>query len=357
MGSSDGNAASQLPCQKPDCSSKFVPAAGTGAADRVLGNGLDDLPRAPEFRVIASRSPTQGIGAVPSPAGGNSLPVEVTIESLAVEVQGVRQQFGDVHRVAELFSGVPSAVLAFEQQLREEDTAFSPRRWLCAVMGVEEFALSCSLHSTLRGKLLDRLQARPAAASRSRDPSTVKVEVDCTYRALQQLARCRQLSLSGCVLRQCRASCAVQLPSPRAELDALEVPSHMVSTVLLRCFSRQNGDKVTRLLLENHVTPDGTVFYVLGRIAENRNVSGVVHQSEDMHILRGQHRHPLQKRTVPVGDVFDLPAHPQCRVLWKANMTSASLEADAAMVRGRLCLTVPSTVVVGDGSELSSFLF
>jgi len=131
----------------------------------------------------------------------------------------------------------------------------------------------------------------------------------------------------------------------------------MVSTVLLRCFSRQNGDKVTRLLLENHVTPDGTVFYVLGRSTDDRNVSVVVRQSEDMDTLRGRRRHPLQKRTVPVREVVDLPAHPQCRVLWKANMTSARLEADAAMVRGRLCLTVPSTVVVGDGSELSSFLF
>jgi len=36
-------------------------------------------------------------------------------------------------------------------------------------------------------------------------------------------------------------------------------------------------------------------------------------------------------------------------------MKSARLEADAAMVWGRLCLTVPSTVFVGDGSELSSF--
>jgi len=280
----------------------------------VLGNGLDDLPRAPEFPVPASHSPTEGTGAVPSPAGGNSLPVEVTIESLAVEVQGMRQQFGDVHRVAGLFSGVPSAVLAFVQQLREADTAFSPRRWLCAVMGVEEFSLGRSLQSTLRGKLLDRLQARPAAASRSRDPCTVKVEVDCTYGALQQLVRYRQLSLSECVLRQCRTSCAVLLPSPRAVLDALEVPSLMVSTVLLRCFSRQNGDGVSRLLLENHVTPVGTVFSVLGRSAENRNVSVVVRQSENMDILRGQHRHPLQKRTVPVKDVVDLLAHPQCRV-------------------------------------------
>ena len=192
MGSSDGNAASQLPCQKPDCSSKFVPAPGTGAADRVLGNGLDDLRRAPEIPVIASRSPKEGTEAGPSPARGDSLPAEVTIASLAVEVQGMRQQFRDVDRVAELLSGVPSSDLAFVQQLLEAENSFSPRRWLCAVMGVEEFARSCSLHSTLRGKLLDRLQARPAAASRSRDPSTVKVEVHCTYRALQQLARCRQ---------------------------------------------------------------------------------------------------------------------------------------------------------------------
>jgi len=323
----------------------------------VLGNELDDLPRAPEFLYIAYRSPTEGTGAGPSPAGGNSLSVEVTIESLAVEVQGIRRQFGDVHRVAEHFSGVPSAVVAFLRQLREADTAFSPRRWLCAVMRVEYFALGRSLQSTIRGKLLDGLQARPSAASRSQDPSTFKAEVHCTYGALQRLVRHWQLSMSGCVLRQCRASCAVQLPTSRAVIDALEVPSHMVSTVLLRCFSRQNGDKVTRILLENHVTPAGTVFYVLGRSTEDRNVSIVVRQSENMDILRGKHEHPLQKRTVPVGDVVDMPVHPQCLVSWQANMTSARREADAAMVWDRLSLTVLSTVVVEDGSELSSFVF
>jgi len=333
--------------------SAFSPGAG-GVASHDTAHGHPEAP-APDV-LIAGASPSPPTRAGASASNGRRNADVVTVEALAMEVQGTRRQFGELHRLAELFSSLPSAVLAFAQQLREADASCSPRRWLFSVVGLDEFALGRSLQSTLRGKLLDRLQARPLAMARSRDASAVKVELDCTYGGLMQLVHFRNLSLSECTLRQCRASCAVQLPSPRAVLDALEVPMHMVPTALLRTFSRQNGDTVTRVLLENYVAPDGTVFYVLGRDLESRTVTVAVRQSEDIDVARGQPLHALQRRTVAAGNIINLPSHPQCRLSWHANLRSSRLEADAGLVWGRLCLVVPSTVVGGNGSDLSTFV-
>jgi len=348
--SPDVHAASQLSSQARDFPSILAPAAGSGATQGRLrlppdaadpSAPIDDAPLA---------------AAVPDATDGRAVAAANTIESLAVEVQGMRQQFTDLHRLAVLLSGVPSTLLAFAQQLRESDTTFSPRRWLYTIAGVDEFATGRALQSTLRGKLLDRLQARPAAVARGRDPSIVKVELDCTYGALLQLVRLRRLQLSECTLRQCRASCGAQLESPRAVLDALEIPVHMIPTVMLRCFSRQNGDMVTRLLLENHVTPNGAMHYILGRCEDGRTVSVAVRESEDIDVSLGRHRHPIQQKMVAVDDVVDLPARPPCHLSWHGNMTSSRLEAEANMVWGRLCLVLPSTIVNGDGRELAIFV-
>jgi len=139
-------------------------------------------------------------------------------------------------------------------------------------------------------------------------------------------------------------------------LDALDVPAHVVPAALFRCFSRKNGDKITRLLLEHHVAPDGSVFYVLERDKERRTVSVAVRDSQDYDIVRNRHRHPLRRRTVSNDDVSNIPQHASCRLFWHGNMTSSRLEAGAAMVSGRLSLVVPCTVIAGDGMELSHWL-
>jgi len=354
--SPDGDDASQVPSQRRHGASMFFQASANGTPPAPAEDPAEIQSSRP-LHGAAQHAPVLPIGSARPAAGdGQRPPPAVSVESLAVEVQGMRRQFREIHRVAELLSGVPSALVELAQQLYEADAAFSPRRWLYAVLGVQEFALGRSLQSTLHCKFLDRLQVRPGATSRGHDQASVKVELECTYGALVDLVRFRRLSLSECTLRQCRASCASQLSSPRALLDALDVPAHVVPAVLLRCFSRKNGDKITRLLLEHHRAPDGAVFYVLGRDQERRTVSVAVRDSEDYDIVRNRHLHPLRQRTVANDDVSNIPAHAPCRLSWHGNMTSSRLETDAAMVSGRLSLVVPSTVIAGDGIELSNWL-
>jgi len=268
----------------------------------------------------------------------------------------MRRQFGEIHRMAELLSGVPSALVELAPHLFEADASLSLRRWLYAVLAVQKFSLGRSLQSTLRGRFPDRLKMETGATRRGHDQASVKVELEYTHGALVHLVRFRRLSRSECSLRQCRASCASQLSSPRAFLDALETPAHVVPAALFRCFSRKNGDKITRLLFEHHVAPDGSAFYVLEREKEGRTVSVSVLDSEDYDIVRNQHLHHLRLRTVTNDDVSNIPEHAPCRLSWQGNMTSSRLEAEAAMVSGRLSLVVPCTVIAGDGMKLSHWL-
>ena len=157
--SPDGDDASQVPSQQRHGASSFFQASANGAPPTPAEDPAEIQFSRP-LHGAAQHAPVLPFGSARPAAGdGRGPPPAVSVESLAVEVQGMRRQFVEIHRVPELLSGVPSALVEFAQKIFEADASFSPRRWLYAVLGVQEFALGRSLQSTLRGTF------RPASSA------------------------------------------------------------------------------------------------------------------------------------------------------------------------------------------------
>jgi len=250
------------------------------------------------------------------------------------------------------------------EELSTSRAAFNGLHALQVVARQELFPLGSALQRCIASRLLERLKSCPSrewggpTRANIRGKATLSIEVDAERRAVDELVEKLGLEYA---LPHCKASARVMMRtvrfgSPAALLWALGLPRAARAKCMRRDFTRKDGSKPTRVLLERHVDEDGSIWYILGRHAGTGAVNVATRQAESFNVSSQEYEHELKRRTVTRGTLDGVPEFCPAMFQWRGAPVGNMVDWDGAQTSGRVLVSVPCCVFEDISTDIEELL-
>lgn len=306
----------------------------------------------PDHDPLPSGAPAPAPGpAVLGATPDDAVPAVRTVRR-AVRVAAFDRLSRQVEDVVDGASKTAAKVEALEEEVRITRNIRRGFDVLQAVAQQQQYPCGRALQRVLGQRLLERLKSTPTRPA-SRGPSVsgragqeqvaITFDVPFTRSGLDELVAMCGLSYAPRVGRRtARPVRAVHFAGPVALLQALELMAVADSQQLLcRRFTRLDQSKPARPLLERILDEDGSVFYVIDRNIDTGDVIVAVRESETYDVRRQAFKHPLERKTVPIGSLPGLSTVCPCFLSWRESVSSAGMEWEGVNACGSVSLSVP----------------
>jgi len=236
-------------------------------------------------------------------------------------------------------------------------TVSAPLQWLHALARFDSLMAGRSLEAVVRSRLLERVQSRPSFRTwRTRNTNELRLEVDSSRGAFDHMVKLPNPQVTIRAPGSSRVSLAVSFDHLRAFLAAIELPLHMHQSVPVGTFRKKGHDVVSRVIVEQWLSPSGGKAYILERSDTTGQVVVAMRSTGDFESNGMSFKHPLQRRELPASSYLAMSVPGTTSILSSSSGVSMSCEESPMLMSGKLIVSLPTAVHEGEARDLAVFL-
>jgi len=149
---------------------------------------------------------------------------------------------------------------------------------------------------------------------------------------------------------------AVSFYHLRAFLAAIDLPLHLHQSVLVGTFRKKHHDVVSRVIVEQCLSPSGGKGYILERSVTTGQVVVAMRSTEDFDFIGMYFKHPLQRRELPASSFLAMSVSGTNSILLSSSGVSMRWEESPMLMSGKLIVSFPTAVCEGEARDSAVFL-